>query len=176
MKERPIRPNWEKNGQKRQFWKTKKMGQESSKSVQLELKVLEVITLKNFVTSRLNIYYNFKTFLAVCCPQLCPRKCTKSAKTAKSAKSAKTHKNTQKFFNAWDRRFWYQPKPRHHIEKFFWLTVWIYIIISRLSWLFVVPSGARGSVQSGQERANRPKRTKTGKNGQKWAKIFQCMR
>ena len=122
---------------------------------------------KIFETSLLNIFYNFHTFLAVCCPLWCPKKCTKRARTGKSAKLGKKGQNAQKLFNAWISRFWYQPKPRHHIEKFLWLAIWIYIIISRLSWLFVVPSGDQGSVQNGQERPNPPNRpywAKTHKN------------
>ena len=52
-----------KNGQKRPFWKT----HQSS-------------NYKIFVTSRLNIYYNFKTFLAVCYLMWCQRKFFKTSK------------------------------------------------------------------------------------------------
>ena len=120
------------------------------------------------MTSRLNIYYNFQIFWAVCCPKWFHSKCTKRKITANSGKMENTGKNAQKFLYAWDSRFWYQPNHHHHIEKLLWIAVWIYIIISRLSWLFVVPSGTRESVQSGKERVNRPKQTKTKKNAQKF--------
>ena len=100
-----------KLGKNGHFGKPRRCGenlQSLTKSVQLELKVLEFITLKNFfVTSRLNIYYNFQTLLAVFCPQWCPRKCTKRARTVKSAKTAKLGKNGH-----------FGKPTSYHIEKF----------------------------------------------------------